>query len=154
MRFAQRERAFLKSGLGLLGRICDKRKMPKRWNKLACGFALGIQLILGVTPTAAIALCYGIDGHFEIEAAHGSDVCHPPAANSLQDDAGCLDVPIPAFCAADSVKLPAATLHAVLLPVTNLPQPELAAAREYERASDTSPVFRTLVTIRTIVLLV
>jgi hypothetical protein len=128
--------------------------MPKRWNKVACGFALGIQLLLGVTPTAAIALCYGVDGHFEIETAHGSDACHPPAANSLQDAASCLDLSIPAFCGADSVKLPAAPLQAVLLPVMDLPQPELAAAREYERASDTSPVFRTLVTLRTIVLLV
>lgn len=128
--------------------------MPKRWNKIACGFALGIQLLLGVTPTAAIALCYGANGHFEIEAAHGSDVCHPPATDSFQDASSCLDLSIPAFCGTDSVKLPVGAMQAVLLPVTDLPQPELAAAREYERASDTSPLFRTLVTIRTIVLLV
>lgn len=54
-------------------------------------FALAMQLVVAFIPSSGLLLCFGADGHFEVEATHEGRACHDVPGYASENE-GCRDI--------------------------------------------------------------
>lgn len=70
--------------------------MRARRSLIRVSLAVSLQLVCALIPPSGLLLCFGADGHFDVEAPHEGRACHdgPGASNPTSD---CRDVALAAI---------------------------------------------------------
>lgn len=95
------------------------RRRYRKWVTLASFTAL-LQLACAIVPPAGLLLCFGADGHFEVEAPHDGRECHDVPGDE-QQGGDCKDVELAGLKAAES---PGLRVPEVATPLLSVVRPQ------------------------------
>lgn len=115
--------------------------------------ALAIQVTGAAIPATGLLLCFGADGHFDVEAPHDGRACHT-GADDARSNEGCRDIALSASHVVEGPKVPVAAAPSVLL-VTARSLPAGSSSPSARKPPD-SPALGSCArdTLRSIILLV
>ena len=120
---------------------------------LVTWFALAIQLLGSSLPATGLLLCFGADGHFDVEAAHEGRDCHADNEGQAQSD-GCRDIKLSAWHTADGPKVPIVASPSVSIVTAHRLPGGLSSPVEHEPPNAPPLASCTRNTLRSIILLV
>lgn len=113
-------------------------------------FALALQFASATIPPSGLFLCFGVDGHFDVEAPHSGHACHSPAGEKAATS-DCHDV---AIAGSQIAERPTFRPFAFMSPVL-LATPPATTCLRFQAAARTSSCDSPAADVRrTVVLLV
>jgi hypothetical protein len=137
----------------MLGSAAKNEMRSLSTKALLTWLALAFQLTGAAIPATGLLLCFGADGHFDVEAPHHGRDCHAGAEDS-RSSAGCRDIELSASHVAENPKAPVTASPSIVIVTIRSLRAQSSSPAPHTSPDSPAFDFRTREALRSVILLV